>query len=152
MQQVEKRWTDILRLRNVQFFKDGKLLDHSDEQLEYTDSISITFEWQKGIDWMDTVTQLSTIEVALCPVRQWSAIVRRTWSYKGANWDTPVSAVWRHGRIDHISSNEVIKVLRAAVKVIGEDRSSNVYVPGRMPSLYYNDDRTMVKQRFPPIH
>ena len=45
--QAEKRRTDILRLGNIRFFKDGILLIHSDPQCEFADNVSITFEFQK---------------------------------------------------------------------------------------------------------
>ena len=45
--QAEKRRTDIFRLRNIRFFKDGVLLNHGDPQYEFADSVSITLEFQK---------------------------------------------------------------------------------------------------------
>lgn len=61
-------------------------------------------------------------DVLLCPVRQWAAIVRRILKYPGANEDTPVSAVWRNDRIEHITSKEMINALQAAVVSVGEDK------------------------------
>ena len=43
--QAEKRRTDILRLRNLRFFKDGREKHHSNPNLEYADAVSVTFEW-----------------------------------------------------------------------------------------------------------
>ena len=57
----------------------------------------------------------------LWPVRQWAAIVRRIWGYSGASAETPVSAIWRHDRIEHITSAEMMNDLRAAVVLIGEE-------------------------------
>ena len=120
--QAEKRRTDIIRLRNIRFFKDGKLLHHNDPNLEEADCVSITFEWQKKDERMDTVTQLSSEDELLCPCRVWAKIVRRIREYHGSNDDTPVSAVWRNGRIEHITSDEMVKALQAAVVLIGEEK------------------------------
>ena len=119
--QAEKRRTAVLRLRNIRFFRNGIELTHNHPQIEFSDSVSITFEWQKKDERMDTVTQLRSGDALLCPVRRWAAIVRRILGYPGATSDTPVSAVWRFSRIDHITSKEMVQALRAAVSSIGED-------------------------------
>ena len=119
--QAEKRRTDILCLRNIRFFRNGRELSHSDPLLEYADCVSITFEFQKKDERMDTVTQMASYDTILNPVRQWAALVKRISRYPGATRDTPVSAVWRNGRIEHITSKEMILALRAAVSSIGED-------------------------------
>ena len=119
--QAEKRRTDILRLRCIRFFKNGKELQHDDPNLEYADCVSITFEWQKKDERMDTVTQLATGDITLCPVRIWAAIVKRIRGYPGATCDTPVSAVWRHGQIEFITSKELIAAMQDAVVAIGEE-------------------------------
>lgn len=121
VQQAEKRRTDILRLRNFRFFTDGIEMSHDHPLLEYCDCVSITFEWQKKDERDDTVTQLTTGDPLICP-RQWATLVSRIRSYPGATDDTPVSAVWRNGRIEHITSKEFVEALRAAVVAIGEDK------------------------------
>ena len=70
---------------------------------------------------MDTVTQMCSSDPTLCPVRQWAAIVRRLLTYQGITSETPVSAIWRNDRIEHITSAEMVKALRAAVTSIGEE-------------------------------
>ena len=69
----------------------------------------------------DIVTHLRSGDALLCPVRQWAAIIRRIRNYPGSTDNTPVSAVWRNGRIEHITSQEMVDALRAAVISIGED-------------------------------
>ena len=81
--QAEKRRTDILRLRNLRFFKDGKLIEHNDPLLEFSDCISITSEMQKKDEKNDTFTQQASGAVNMCPVRMAAAIVRHIRSYKG---------------------------------------------------------------------
>ena len=115
--------TKLLTLKNIAFFKDGKTLHRilQSELLHTADSVSITFETQKNERKFDTVTQWRTEHAVLCPVKQWAAIITRISSYNGSTDDTPVSAVWRHNTIDHITSSQVITTLRDAVKAYGED-------------------------------
>ena len=120
--QAEKRRTDIVRLRNIRFFKLGVEISHTNPDLTSADSVSITFEWQKKDERMDTVTHLSTDHPNLSPPKQWALIVQRIRSYPGATDDTPVSAVWRNSRIEHISSKEMVQALQAAVESVGEDK------------------------------
>jgi hypothetical protein len=120
--QAEKRRTDILRLRNICFFLDGRELPHDHRDLERADCVSITFEKQKKDEKLDTVTQLSSGDIILCPVRAWAAIVRRIRGYLGTNGDTPVSAVWRNGRLEDITSTMLVNALEGAIDAVGRDR------------------------------
>ena len=79
--QEEKRRTNILRLRCLIFFKDGREIQHSDPYLKYADFVSINFEWQKKDKRNDTVTQLYLENIIICPVRQWAALVKRIRKY-----------------------------------------------------------------------
>jgi hypothetical protein len=54
---AEKRRTDILKLRNLKFRKNGAIVPHDSPELEYSDNISITFETQKKDERDDAVTQ-----------------------------------------------------------------------------------------------
>ena len=47
--------------------------------------------------------------------------MKRIINYPGATKDTPVSAVWRKNKIEHITSAEMVAALRDAVVAIGED-------------------------------
>jgi hypothetical protein len=49
--------------------RDGKLITHNDAELEYFDAVSLTFEKQKKDEKIDTITQMASGEVKLCPVR-----------------------------------------------------------------------------------
>ena len=82
------------------------------------DCVSITFEFQKANSRNETVTQMALGDALLCPVRQWAAIVRQIWSYPSTSNDTPVSAVWRHERIEHIISKTMINALHAKCAAI----------------------------------
>ena len=118
--QSEIRRTDILRLRCIRFFKDGRELRHSDPNLEYADCVSITFEWQNKYERNDTVTQLASEHIILCKVRRWAGLVKWIRNYPGSTKDTPVSAVWRVNKIEHITSEEIVAAMRDAVVANGK--------------------------------
>ena len=119
--QDEKRRTEILKLRNIRFFKDGRQVHAPSPNLHLSDSVSLTFEMQKNQEKSDTVTHGRTDHEFLCPVKQWAAVVNRIWGYPGTTIDTPVSAVWRYDRIEHLTSQILINTLRDAVVAVGED-------------------------------
>ena len=120
--QAEKRRTDILRIRNIRFFLNGRQLSLDDPWLEHADCVSITFEFQKKDERNDTVTQMASRDILLCPVRQWAATVKRILGHSGANEDTPVSAIWRYGRMEHVTSKDMVNALRGAIACIGEEK------------------------------
>ena len=120
--QAEKKRTDILRLRCVMFLKEGQIVPHNNPSLERAESVSLTFETQKKDEKFDRVTLLASNDDLLCPVRSWAAIVKRIRSYEGSNEDTAVSAVWTNGRIDHITSQQMIHALQDAVEAIGTEK------------------------------
>ncbi len=104
------------------FDEEGREIPHSSTHLERAHCVSITFARQKKDERMDTVTQIASGDALLCPVRSWAAIVHRIWSYEGASEDTPVSAVWRNGRIEHITSYSFVVALDAAVGAVGYEK------------------------------
>ena len=120
--QAEDRRTNILKLSCMRLLKDGREIQHSDPYLDYADCVSITFEWQKKDEINDTVTQLASENKILCLVRQWAALVKRIRKYPGSTVDTPVSAVWKNHKIEHITSAAMVAALRDAVRAIGEDK------------------------------
>jgi hypothetical protein len=122
VENAEERRSDILRLRNIRFLKRGKVVKHDDKIVHLADCVSITFEMQKKDEKDDTVTQHRSDDELLCPVKIWVALVRRVRSYEGSDDDTPVSAVWRGGTLEHVSSKELTASLEAAIESIGWDR------------------------------
>ena len=75
--QSEKKRIHILRLYDIRFFRSGRLLSRVDPQLEYTDCVSKTFKWQKKDKGMDTVTQTTSGNRLLCPVRLDAALISK---------------------------------------------------------------------------
>jgi hypothetical protein len=74
---------------------------------------------KKNYSKFDTVNHRWTDDPVLCPVLQWAQLVNRIWSYRNTICNTPVCAVWRHGRLGKIASAQVLLVLHAASKVGG---------------------------------
>jgi hypothetical protein len=89
--------TPYLRLRNIRFFQDGELIDHNDDELEFSDCVLLTFEKQKKDKKMDTITQMASGDVKLCPVCSAAAIVQRIRGYPGTTSDTPISTIMING-------------------------------------------------------
>ncbi|KAL7464597.1 hypothetical protein ACHAXS_004933 [Conticribra weissflogii] len=71
---------------------------------------------------MDTVTQMASNDALLCPVCQWAVTVKRIRSYSGATHKTPVSAVWRHSCMEHVTSRMMVNALEAGVAAVGYDK------------------------------
>ena len=105
--QAEKQRTDVLQLRSIRFFRNGKDMNHKNPWLEFADCISITFEWQKegeriGHCHTNGVKGSHSLSSAIV-----DSNYKKIWEYTGPTEDTLVSAVWRYGRLEHISSKEM---------------------------------------------
>jgi hypothetical protein len=74
---------------------------------------------QKNDNKHDTVIHGRTDDPYLCPVLQWASLVNRIWTYLGTTEDTPVCVVWHQGRLEQITSQQVLVMLRAACATYG---------------------------------
>jgi len=117
----EKRRTKTLRVRNIRFFRKGRLVPHTHRSLALADTVSITFEFQKSDERHETITMHRSGDTVLCPVRAWAAIVRRILSYPGTTADTNVNTIFVDNKLSTISSATMLEKLRAAARLIGED-------------------------------
>ena len=106
VKEQDKRSTDILRLADIRFLREGEMIQHDDPKLEYSNIVAITFRTQKKEERHDTVNQQASNNILMCPARDWATIVKRIRSYPGANDDTTVSAVCRNNRIVHITPDK----------------------------------------------
>ena len=111
----EDRKTKLLCVRNIRFFHNQKLLDHQADKMEQATLISITFEDQKNRERNQTINLHRSKDPLLCPVRAWSATIRRIWSYKGSSRDSPVNSFMIKGKNYRITNNNITKALRSAV-------------------------------------
>ena len=105
---AEKKKTDILKLKDIRFSKNGRKLSHADPHLEHADIVSLNFANQKNGIKDDLVTRQRTGDTLFCPVRVFAKIVKRIRNYAGSSDDTPISAVWRNKRLNHVTSKEMI--------------------------------------------
>jgi hypothetical protein len=94
---------------------------HDNPELEFADSISITFEIQKKDERDDMVTQYASGHQIRCPVRAWAAVVKRIRSYPGAANDKAVSALWQNNCIEHVKSQDIIDAIHRASEAIDWD-------------------------------
>jgi hypothetical protein len=62
-----------------------------------------------------------TIDTTLCPVRTWSAIAKRIWSYPHTTESTTVNTYMVGDTIHQVKSFQILKSIRAAVKPMGSD-------------------------------
>jgi hypothetical protein len=116
--------TKQLCLQNIRFFSDGRLLSTPSANLEFAESVAVTFEMQKNEQKHETIIHGRTDDPVLCPVKQWVHLVNWIWSYQGTTENTPVSTVWRYDRREQITSRQAITSLRAACATIGSARPS----------------------------
>ena len=109
-----------MRRRCLRFFRDEIEIQHSDPYLDYVDSVSITFEWQKKDERNYTVMHLALEHIILFLVRQWAALVKRIRKYPGSMGDTPISVVRKKN--EHVTSATMVAALRDAVCAIRKDK------------------------------
>ena len=119
---AEQRQTKQLRIRNIAFIKDGKILKHNSPSLHLADCVLITFERQKNDRKANTVTQWRTADELLCPVKIWASLVRRILSYKGTNENSPVSLAKHKNKIINVTGEMIADLCRDGVATIGETK------------------------------
>jgi hypothetical protein len=109
--QAEQLQTEQLCMRNICFFMDGDIVPHTHHDLEFVDCVFITFEHQKQEEKHNTITQESSGNLVLCPVRFAAGLVRCIWSYKRIDSNTRVSTYISNRIVKHVASAQVINAL-----------------------------------------
>lgn len=116
----ESKTTKILTVGNIRFFKESRVISHSDPHLPEADIVAITFESQKNKDKFKTICMHRSNRSVLCPVRAWAAVVQRVRSYKDSKDNSQVNLVMnKTGKLSYISSTQIRTKLRAAAATIG---------------------------------
>ena len=115
--------TQIVRLRNILFKKEGTIIKHSSDTLSRADMVAITFEFQKNDRRNKTVHMFKTGDKVLCPVLAWAKTVKRLLqTIPTANHDTTVcSYTDTEGKVREINSNQVKSRIRSTVELLGEN-------------------------------
>ncbi len=84
----EMKRTKLLCLRDIRFFKNGHLLPEPSDDLEFADSVAMTFEMQKNEENHETVIHGWTDNPVLCPVKSWTRPTNQILKYPGTTEDT----------------------------------------------------------------
>ena len=98
-----QRQAKELCLRNINFIRDSKTLDHSSASLHLANCVLVTFEQQKNDRKANTLTQWWTQDKLLCPVKIWALITRKILSYNRAKKNSPVSLVKHKNMIINVT-------------------------------------------------
>ena len=118
----EKRRTRILRLRNVVFKKDGRIVPHSSPVLASADLVIVTYEYMKNDRRDVQIHMFATSCVVLNPVVAWAKTVSRIWTYPGTTADTKVCTFQlQNEKLILLKSADVRDKLRSIISLIGED-------------------------------
>lgn len=119
----ESKRTKILRLKNITFKTQGRILPHSSHLalLAAADLVIVTFEFQKNNLRDHSVHMFRTSDSLLCPVKAAAHIVVRVRSIINSSNDTKIcSFLTETGKVVDINSAQVRARLRAIVSMIGE--------------------------------
>ena len=118
----DSKRTNILRLKNISFKKDGRLLNQDSQHISSADLILITFEFQKKNKRNKTVHMFKTNDNLLCPVKAWaSTILRVRKTVPGADGNTKVCAYADHNQTQFIDSTYARAKLRGIVELTGPE-------------------------------
>ena len=113
------RRTQPLRLRNIVFRKNNRIIPHDDPRIAAADTVTLTYEYQKKDIRDDAVTQSRTDHALLCPVKAAAAVVHRLRSI-GATPDTFIFTYLnkKGQRFKNLTSNAALTLLRSFMKTV----------------------------------
>ena len=115
--------TKIIRLKNIAFKKQGKVVDHFSKTLHDSDLVMITFEFQKNTQRNQSVHMFRSKDNLLNPVLAWATTVSRILkTIPDASQDTKVCAFKSGSNIINIDGDIVRSKLRSIVHIIGEEK------------------------------
>ena len=109
------RKTKRLTVKDIRFFKNNvELTDKKSPLIEFADTVSITFVFQKNKRKMITVTQPRSGKT-ICPVRIWAKIILRILSHNGTSEKTKINAVQVGKELKYITRDEMLQHIRHTV-------------------------------------
>jgi len=162
-----ERRTHPIRKRNMVFRKDGRILPLSSPRLHLSDTIAITFKYQKRDKRNDTVTQWRTGNSTYCPVVVSSAVVRRLEAMGASESDFIYKFKGNDGRTRDFDSTTALRMLRGFIssvnfKGLGLDPkriglhsslvSGHGNVSQRCTGVHHHVAQSLVQRRFSPLH
>jgi len=114
----EEKRTHPIRLRNMVFRKNHKIIPQDDPNLADADTVTVTFEYQKRDLRDDSVTQSKTGDPLLCPVRAAAQIVSRLQKLKAKNDTFIYTYQDGKGKLMSLSSKTALAHLRHYIDTV----------------------------------
>ncbi|EJK46488.1 hypothetical protein THAOC_34841, partial [Thalassiosira oceanica] len=111
-----------IRVRDIVFRRNNRVVAHSDPDLAESDSVDVTFGDQKTEVKDETISQDNNDDPELNPVRNMAYTIQRLRSYPGFSPDWPIYKFFDGSTFSNITSKEVLIDIRASVAAIGFDR------------------------------
>lgn len=121
-QKHEEKRTRTLRPCDVQFTKNGRIINHTHPLLHQADYVIVTFGPQKADQHQDeAIPQEATEDPELNPVWHWAHTIRRLMSYPKYDPTWPIYTFYdeKTKLFSDIRSYEILDTIRAAVEAIG---------------------------------
>ena len=116
------RKTKLLQLKNIRFFQGRQEIAKSKNMnLNNITCVTIIFMKQKNKHKEADITMHKS-NSELCPVMAWGSIVKRILHYNNINLDTPVNYVELHNKPRHVTSTDVLNLIRLYVAIEGKDK------------------------------
>jgi hypothetical protein len=116
-----KKRTKIIRIGNIVFKKDGKILHHKNDQLKYADLVQIKFIFQKNDRRDVCIHMFSSGDKVLCPVIAWANVVKRVLNIPQSSENSEVCLFFDGTHSKLLRADHVRSRLRAIVELIGEE-------------------------------
>ena len=119
----DSKRTKIIRLKNIKFKKNGRILDHRLDKLVDAELVAITFEFQKNDKRDKMVHMFRTDDGIMCPVVAWASTVKRIVNtIPRATADTTVCSYrdTSTGESKCIYSSYTRIIIRGIVELMGE--------------------------------
>ena len=118
----ESKRTKIVRLKNIVFKLDNRVIAHSNKRLKEADLVQITFEFQKNDKRDVRVHMFRSGDSLLCPVIAWASTVQRIRRIDGSCDDSEVCLFEdENKKTSLLPAIQIRARLRAVVHLIGEE-------------------------------
>ena len=117
----DKKRTKIIRIENIIFKKDNKILKHDDIHLTTADLVQIKFVFQKNDKRDVCIHMFRSGDKILCPVVAWATTVRRVRAIPRSVDESEVCLFFDGKQSTLIRADHVRSRLRAIVELMGEE-------------------------------
>jgi len=144
-------------------------MHHSDPTLCWTDTISITFHFQKK-ECKNTIMQWWTGDLIMCPVHHWATIIHWIWHYLGTSDSITINTILVNSKLKCLESLELFINIPAAIGAIWPwpiwawphhwwsgpslpvQHCHNGHAPCKGSGLPHYAHWSMEQQGLPPVH